>query len=173
MKALHWIQFTWDLAALPAALPQLPEHYQIVPAAEGDEKEMRKVIASAFTLDPAWNPALQEALQTIAGWLDRAPSSETSVCLTLRHGVRIIGAAVLSLDPAAESHLVPGPCVSMEYRNRGFGTRLLEHSLATLRAAGLTQASALTTESSPATRFLYPKFLGVSAPCELRPALAA
>lgn len=173
MQVLHWIRFTWDLANVPESFPELPEHYQLAPAAEADEKEMRDVIARAFTLDPAWNPALQETLQTMNGWLDHARDRETSVRLALRHGARIIGAAVLSLDPGAAFHLAPGPCVSMEYRNRGFGTHLLEHSLATLRAAGLNQASAVARMPSPVARFLYPKFHGNAAPYEIQPALAA
>jgi hypothetical protein len=173
MKAINWIRFTWDLASLPESRSDLPEHYQIVEAVKDDDKELRRVIASSFTLDPSWNPDMQEAMQTIETWLDRASETDTAVFLALRHGTRIIGAAVVSVDPSAENHLAPGPCILMEYRNRGFGTRLLERSLSTLRVAGLTEASAIAKESSPATKFLYSKFASKAAPYETPSAVAA
>ena len=173
MKRTSWIQFTWDLQALPQMESELPEHYQITRTNREDEAELRKVITTSFTLDPAWNPAMQEVMQTIESWLDRASDSEAYVCLALRHGLRIIGATVLNLEPDAENHLSPGPCISMEYRNRGFGTRLLEYSLRTLRDAGLPAASAIAKENLPVTKFLYTKFNGRPTPYDFSPLLAA
>ena len=169
MKGNDWIRFTWDLPALSLSEPALPEHYQIAPATAEDEKEMRKVISSSLTLDPTWNPAMQEVMQTIDGWLAVASGTDKSVFLALRHGLRIIGAAVISLDPTAENHLLPGPCIMMEYRNRGFGTQLLERSLASLRSAGLVRASAIGRANSPVTKFLYTKFRSTTAPHEISP----
>ncbi len=173
MKAINWIRFTWDLNHLPEAETGLPAHYQIAPAQPAEEKELRAVIARSFTLDPSWNPALQEAMRTVDAWIEHAHQAETSVFLALRHGARIIGAAVVCVDPAADNHLAPGPCVLMEYRNRGFGLQLLERSLATLRQAGLTQACAITKENAPVSKFLYSKFGGSILPLEFTPALAA
>ena len=173
MKTLKWLQFTWDLTALPQPAAELPEHYQITVATPEDEKELRKVIVSSFTLDPSWNPTTKDITQTIDGWLDGAADAETRVYLALRHGLRIIGAAVVSVDTASENHLSPGPCILMEYRNRGFGTRLLERSLAILRDAGMQEARAVAKENSPVTKFLYTKFNSVQAPHELSSALAA
>jgi GNAT superfamily N-acetyltransferase len=173
MKSTNWIQFTWDLSALPPVASELPEHYQISVATAEDEKELRKVISSSFTLDPTWNPTMKEVTQTIDGWLDGASEAKTSVQLALRHGARIIGAAVVSLDPAAENHLSPGPCILMEYRNRGFGTRLLERSLTLLREAGLPRAHAIGKENSPVTKFLYTKFNSAQSPHNFSSALAA
>ena len=173
MKSINWIQFTWDLANLPPLDFELPEHYQISVATAEDEKELRKVIGSSFTLDPTWNPSMKAVTQTIDAWLDRANAEETSVYLALRHGVRIIGAAIVSLDPEAENHLSPGPCILLEYRNRGFGTRLLERSLAMLREAGLPRAFAIGKENSLVSKFLYTKFESAQAPYDLDSALAA
>jgi hypothetical protein len=173
MKSTNWIQFTWDLAALPVAESALPEHYEITRATADDEKELRKVISSSFTLDPTWNSTMKEVTQTIESWLDQARDAETTVHLALRHGARIIGAAVVAVDGAAENHLSPGPCILMEYRNRGFGSCLLDRSLAILREAGLTQARALAKENSPVTKFLYTKFNSVQAPHDFSAALAA
>ena len=172
MKSINWIQFTWDLASLPALESELPEHYQISRATADDEKELRKVIASSFTLDPTWNPSMKEVMQTIDGWLDGMKES-SNVYLALRHGVRIIGAAMVSLDAEADHHLCPGPCILLEYRNRGFGTKLLERSLAMLREAGLPRASAIGKENSPVSKFLYTKFDSVQSPIDLDSAVAA
>ncbi len=112
-------------------------------------------------------------MQTIQWWLDRAFASEMSTCLAVRHGLRIIGASVLSLDPQADNHLAPGPCVLMEYRNRGFGTHLLAGSLKALREAGISRAVAITRENAPVAKFLYPRFGSVFEPTTITSLLAA
>src|SRR3954469_6744865 len=126
MKVSAWIRFRWDLTRLPRFDSLLPEHYEITTATAEDEVELRKIISSSFVLDPAWNPATQEVMEMIEPWLAQAFSSPATTCLALRHGLRIIGAAIVSQNVETEVHLAPGPCVSTEYRNRGFGTRLLE-----------------------------------------------
>ena len=76
----------------------------------------------SVTQDTSWGDTIHEVGQMIDSWLDRALSPEgNGVCLTLRHGLRMIGASVLVADPALEDQLTPGPCILMEYRNRGFG----------------------------------------------------
>jgi len=173
MKLSNWIRFRWDLTTLPPFDAALPEHYEIGPATAEDETELRKVISSSFVLDPAWNPEMQEVMETIESWLQRAFASPAGSCLALRHGLRIIGAAVVSQEPEAEIHLSPGPCVSMEYRNRGFGTRLLEQSLTKLREAGLKEAFGIAKENAPVTKFLYTKFNGTPSPPSLTPLVEA
>ena len=173
MKLINWVQFAWDLTALPHSSPELPEHYQISPATVDDEKELRRVITSSFALDPEWNTTMQEVMQTIDVWLSATLEAAGDGCLVLRHGTRIIGGSILSLETNAPYHLSPGPCVLMEYRNRGFGTYLLERSLATLRENGFTRAVAIAKENSPVTKFLYTKFNGVSSPHDASPLLAA
>jgi hypothetical protein len=173
MKLLDWIQFNWDLSTLPPLNSELPEHYQIAAAASSDETEVRKIISTSFVLDPVWSPAMHEVMHKIDIWLDRAFASETINCLALRHGVRIIGVSVISLDPDADNHLAPGPCVLMEYRNRGFGTSLLESSLKMLHEAGLARAVGIARKNAPVARFLYPKFGGTPVSTETMPLLAA
>ena len=162
MKVLNWVQFAWDLTKFPDVDLSLPEHYQIAPATKNDEKEVRKVFATALLLDPTWNPAIRETMETIQPWLDRAFALEAPSCLALRHGLRVIGAVALSTDPGADNHLTPGPSVLMEYRNRGFGTALLKASLKLLHEAGVSRARAITRENAPVTKFLYPKFGGIA-----------
>ena len=173
MKLVNWVRFSWDLTKLPPLGCKLPEHYEIAPASREDEAELRKVISRSIVLDATWNPAMQEVMQTINTWLDEAFASPTSIFLALRHGARIIGASILSPDSVRENHLVPGPCVLVEYRNRSFGTGLLEHSLQALREAGVTRAIAASKENAPVAKFLYPKFNGVLTPGDHTPLLAA
>jgi acetyltransferase (GNAT) family protein len=173
MKLLNWVRFNWDLERISAERLELPKHYKISPATKDDEKEVRKVLSCSFLLDPAWNPAIGEVMHILQSWLDRAFVAEENTCLALRHGVRIIGASVLCLDAAGENHLAPGPCILMEYRNRGFGTRLLEASLHLMRESGLTRVSGIARELSPVAKFLYPKYNGVAAPADMNVRLAA
>lgn len=173
MKLSNWIRFTWDLTQLPSFDTALPEHYEIGPATAEDEMELRKIISSSFVLDPAWSPELQEVTEKIEAWLERAFASPDCLFLALRHGTRIIGASVLCTQPEADMHLIPGPCVSMEYRNRGFGTRLLEKALTRLREAGVNQAAGVAKENVPVSKFLYPKFSATSSPFDFTPLVPA
>jgi len=173
MKLLNWVRFTWDLTSVPSTPVELPTHYQISPATIADEKEVRRVLSCSFLLDPAWNPAVGEVMQSLQSWLDRAFVADENICLALRHGSRIIGASVLCRDPASENNFAPGPCILMEYRNRGFGTRLFQASLQLLRDSGLTRVSGIARELSPVAKFLYPKYNGVAAPAKMTVPLAA
>jgi hypothetical protein len=173
MKLIEWVRFSWDFGKLPALDLKLPQHYTIEAAGAENEKELREVISRCFRLDPVWSPALHQTLAMIESWVGRALQSDRHLCLALRHGARIIGGSVLSLDPASQNHLSPGPCISIEYRNRGFGSRLLEHSFNALRDAEMTRAVALTRVNTSVARFLYPKFHGIATPLDHTPLLAA
>ncbi len=173
MKLLKWVQFTWDLQEAPADAGEMPAHYKISPATASDEMALRKVFSSSFLLDPAWNPAIGEVMQTIQSRLDIALSGDAQTCLALRHGQRIIGAALLHPDATVHEQLAIGPSILSEYRNRSFGTMLLRASLAWLRQAGLASASALSPDYVPVTKFLYPKFAGVGLPVSPTVLLAA
>jgi GNAT superfamily N-acetyltransferase len=171
---LSLVRFTWDLTRFATEDAALPPHYRIESAPRERARELRAVISSSFRLDPAWNPALREVMQILESWLNSAFAPETTnVCLALRHGARIIGVSVLSLEPLVESNLAPGPCILTEYRNRGFGSRLLEHSFQALYDAGLTRAFATTRAHTPAAKFLYPKFNGIAEPIDWTPPLLA
>lgn len=174
MKLVRWVRFNWDLEKLPAIGNALPEHYHFAPAMPADEVDVRAVVARSFAHDTAWGDAIHEVEAMLDGWMERAFELESGggQCLTLRHGLRIIGATILLPNPAAEYHLAPGPCVLMEYRNRGVGTALLAEALYRLREVGLTRACARAKDNSPVAKFLYPKFNGVPTPDDT-PLLAA
>jgi hypothetical protein len=173
MKLLKWVRFTWDLTKLPLQDVGLPQHYQIAAATAGDEKSLRKVFSSSFLLDPTWNSAIGVVMQTIQSRLDAAFASDKYTCLALRHGPRIIGAVLLGLNENVEDQLSLGPSILTEYRNRGFGTRLLQSSLIWLREAGLTRASGMALDYAPVAKFLYPKFDGVITQAEPAALVAA
>ena len=173
MKLVRWVRFTWDLEKLPALSSGLPKPYHFAPVSRADETELRTVIKRSFAHDTSWGDAIHEVNGMIDGWLERAFADENGGrCLALRHGLRIIGAAILNPDSLAEDQLSPGPCVLMEYRNRGLGTALLAEALRQLREGGLTRASARAKDTAPVAKFLYPKFNGIATPDD-KPLLAA
>lgn len=165
MKQVQWVRFTWDLDEIRPPGGALPEHYHFAAATQADEKELRVVITRSFANDSSWGDAIHVVNGLIDGWLERAFEPGTGgICLALRHGLRMIGASILIPDPGAEDQLSPGPCVLMEYRNRGLGTALLGESLRRLHEAGLSRAAALTKGNAPVAKFLYPKFNGLLTP---------
>jgi GNAT superfamily N-acetyltransferase len=174
MKLVRWVRFNWELEKLPALGHSLPEHYHFAPVAPADEADVRTVVYRSFAHDTAWGDALHEVEAMLDGWLERVfdPEIGGAQCVTLRHGLRIIGATILLPDSAAENHLAPGPCVLMEYRNRGLGSALLGEALRQLQEAGIARATARTKENSPAAKFIYPKFNGIAQPDD-KPLLAA
>ncbi len=173
MKLVQWVRFSWDLDKLPPLTDSLPRHYSFTDATRADERDLRLVIGRSFAHDTAWGDAIHEVDAMVDGWLEQAFAPEKGgLCLALRHGLRMIGATMLVPEPASVNHLAPGPCVLMEYRNRGLGTALLGESLRRLHEAGLSRAAALTKHNAPVAKFLYPKFNGVLLPGDA-PLLAA
>jgi GNAT superfamily N-acetyltransferase len=161
MRFIQWVRFAWDLENLPTLMPALPDHYHIALVAPRDEKEVRALVARAFAHDTSWADAIHDVRTMLDGWLEQTFAPEASnICLALRHGMRIIGVATFVPNPLAEDHLAPGPCVQMEYRNRGLGTALLAEALRQLQEAGLQRALATARSNGPVARFLYPKFNG-------------
>ncbi len=171
MKSTRWVSFTWDLerVELPELLP--PRQYRIALAGVEDQELMQGVIYKSLALDPSWNATLPDVSAAVTASLARAFAAEPTLRLVLRHGARTIGGTLLVPEANATEHFVPGPCILMEYRNRGLGTLLLVAALRQLREAGLIRACAITRQGSPAARFLYPKFGGNPSP--IAPLLAA
>lgn len=171
MKITRWMSFTWDLTKLQMPELAIARHYSINLAGVEDQEQLERVIHKSLALDPSWNATLADVKTTVCASIARALAVESTLRLTLRHGTRIIGGTLLSPEPNAVEHFVPGPSILMEYRNRGLGTLLLVAALRQLRDAGVTRACAVTREGSPAARFLYSKFH--SDPSPIKPLLAA
>ncbi len=180
MKLLRWTRFSWDLTRLAPVYPAIDSHYRIRQATAEDEKAVRTVVFSAFTLDSNWNFLLRDIRDKLEASLrevfhdkhDKHDNGER-LCLVVTHGSRVIGVSALSASLDAESHLLTGPCILMEYRNRGLATALLAQSLITLKEVNITSAYGLTKLNSPTSQFVYTKFGSSSVPYEYQPHLAA
>jgi len=171
MKLVRWKRFTWDLTQLPAP-ESMPVHpYTVRPAFGDDSEAVSKIILSAFTLDSAWSDTFANIREWLSNQILAAFEREAAPAVVITHGARVIAASSLSTDVDADTHLISGPCVSMEYRNRGLGSALLFHTLSQLRQAGLRQVHGITKNAITATKFVYPKFGGVVEDYEFHPEL--
>jgi len=189
MKLVRWTRFSWDLTKFAPVYPAIDSHYRIRQAIAGDEKVVRSVVFSSFTLDQNWNFLLREIREQLDGSLDgvfhdrldrgqRVNRTEQATgterfCMVASHGSRIIGVSALSSQQDAENHLLTGPCVLMEYRNRGLATALLAQSLLALREANITTAYGLTKQGSATAQFVYTKFSSKNTPYENQADLVA
>jgi len=172
MNLVRWKRFTWDLASLPAEGSLLEAHYRIRPVTKEEEKAVRAVIASSFALDMNWSDTLKTMKDWLEAKLDEVFQHKAVPCLAVTHGTRIIGASAFDPSKEAECHLVSGPCMLNEYRNRGIGSELLFQSLKALREAGCEKARAITKANVPVAKFVYTKFNSVGEPCDFEPVLA-
>ena len=159
MKPVQWVQFSWDLSKPLPPVPPLPSAFSIRRATTADREVISILVRSSFTLDSEWNPYTAE----IQPMLDKVlaqmfPEKGEPFCLVLSHGGRIIGVSGLCADLEAYSHLLTGPCISMEYRNRGLASVLLSESLNALRDAGVAIARGNTKAGSTCGQFIYSKF---------------
>jgi ribosomal protein S18 acetylase RimI-like enzyme len=162
MKLVRWKRFTWDLSQLPAPAPALAERYTLRPAFGEDQEAVEKLVLAAFTLDAEWSVHFRTLPAWLKEQLDQAFDRENAPAVVITHGLRIIAASAITTEVDAETHLISGPCVSMEYRNRGLGTALLHGTLAQLRQAGLRTVHGVTKENVPTAKFIYPKFGAVA-----------
>lgn len=171
MKLVRWMRFTWDLSKLPPLKSEGDSHYPIRVATPDDEKSVRSVISSAYSLDMDWSDTLKSLRDHFEAQIDKVFTEKEVPCIVVQHGARIIGASSLDLNKEAENNLLSGPCVLNEYRNRGLGTTLLHRSLLLLRDAGLGRARGVTKYNVPAAKFIYPKFNSTSEQYDIEPEL--
>jgi N-acetylglutamate synthase-like GNAT family acetyltransferase len=158
MKAVRWTRFTWNAAALPTPAPTLPPRYTLRTAHRDDLEVVKQVIFGAFALDSAWSDAMATARDWLEHGIALAFERESVPALVIQHGQRIIAASALNTEVAADTHLISGPCVLMEYHNRGIGSALLYYSLKQLRESGLESVSGVSKENVAVAKFIYPKF---------------
>ena len=170
MKMVRWTRFTWDLDKLPPREHPLADRYVIRASAREEQAAVAEIIVRALSLDSDWADHYRMFRARMDAEVRLAFERESLPALVILHGVRIVATSVLNTDPAAESHLVSGPCVLAEYRNRGLGAALLHESLVQLAFAGLQEASGISKENVPATRFIYPQFGSTQADCRYDPA---
>lgn len=172
MKAVRWTRFTWNAADLPTPAPKLPERYTLRGAHREELETVKQVIFGALALDSAWS----DAMATAREWLDHsialAFERESVPALVIQHGQRIIAVSALNTEMDADTNLISGPCVLMEYHNRGIGSALLYYSLKQLREAGLERMSGVSKANVTVAKFLYPKFGSTQSAHAFEPGLA-
>ncbi len=172
MKLVRWTRFTWELAQLPPLETLLPECYHVRVAERGEEKAVTTVILNAFAQDSAWSDVLPDFRARLQLQIDQLFERDEVPAMVVCHGQRIIGASALSIAQESENHLPSGPCVLMEYCNRGLGTALLYYSLKQLQLTGMKWAHGITKDNVVASKFIYPKFGSVSHAYEFEPSMA-
>jgi len=160
---ISWICFEWELASLELSAPSVPP--LVLRAAEsGQEETTLKVLLSAFAMDTAWGDISRRLEEGMVHYVKQAFDRPDPSCIVALHGQRVIGASLLDPNPDAGNHLLSGPMILHEYRNRGVGSGLLAASLIFLRDKGLTKARGVTRANSTVSRFVYPKFSSVQTP---------
>ncbi len=168
---IPWIRFEWSTAGVADPVVDVAPLI-LRPATKEDAAVVGRVISSSIAMDSSWSDVTKTLAEKLLAGVHAAFDSVEPPCVVLVHGARVIGASVLDPEPASENHLVTGPCVLHEYRNRGFGTSLLHASLEFLKKNGVSTARGCTRSNSVSARFVYPKFGGVSAPLEADPLTA-
>jgi len=171
MKLVRWTRFTWDLGRLPSTGEKPSAGYQIRPIVKGDERMVRDVIVSAFSLNMDWADMLKVMEERLGSELDQVFEGKEPFGLVMTNGSRVIGASAIDFNSESENNLVSGPTLVVEYHNRGLGSTLLHQSLLMLRDHGLTTARGVTKNNSPAAKFLYPKFGSVAEAWDYEPQL--
>lgn len=160
MKVSDWSIFEWHLESLLSTQrPKLPP-FVFRQATPDDRSTIEKVLLSAISQEPAISHKSDLPILSAEESCEIAFASSSPACVVVQHGSRIIGASVLNPAPDAANHLLSGPSILHEYRNRGIGSALLFTSLEYLKDTGLTRAIGYARNSSTAARFIYPKFGG-------------
>jgi ribosomal protein S18 acetylase RimI-like enzyme len=174
MRSVGWLRFIWQAKLLPQTSYIIEEPYSIRRAARPEKSQIWAVVKSCYAQDACWNdvvtiliPRLQQEFE------ERFAHHHDIDCLVITNGNRVIAASLVNVEVEAENHLSSGPCISSEYRNRGFGSLLLKESLLLAAKAGCPEIHGITRATSPAAKFVYPKYGGKSSPYVFDPGQAA
>lgn len=151
-----WLCFAW--APADPLFPSSPGEFSVQPARRDEKREALEVILRSFSMDSQWNDSYLRMERYLTSAVERLFQNAEPSCLLLRKGNRPVAASLLDPDPEAPHHLISGPCVTMEYRNRGIGSLMLAESLRALGNAGLPVVRGITREGTVSGRFIYPKF---------------
>lgn len=158
---IQWLCFEWKTDALPKTAPAV-DPLVLRPALPDDEQAVSKALKSAFSMDSIWGDVAKPLDERLSAAVEAQFSKPDPSCVVLVHGARVIGTSLLDVEKDATNHLLSGPCVLHEYRNRGLASCLLYASLEFLATNGVAVARGLTRANSITARFVYPKFGGAS-----------
>lgn len=160
---ISWICFEWELASLELPVPSI-QPLILRPAEKGEKDTVFKVLLTAFAMDTAWGDISRKLEEGMGRYVEQAFDRTDPSCIVALHGQRVIGASLMDADPDAGNHLISGPMILHEYRNRGVGSGLLAASLIFLRDRGVKKAHGVTRANSTVSRFVYPKFSSIQSP---------
>ena len=165
-RQVNLTRFLWNLEELAEGAAQIPAPYILRTAGEQETEEAIAIVQASYNLDPEWSGCAMHIKGAVLPGATRALAKEPT-CLFVQHGNRVIAASVYDTDPEEGGvHLVTGPCVLIEYRNRGIGGALLGATLGALRERGVTLVAGQTRPNSASAKYLCPKFGGKEARIE-------
>lgn len=162
-KPIKLVRFRWKLQDLPAEAADFPKPYKVRQAEQSELDDALSVIKASYNLDPEWSGYGKHLDEFVLPGIKRAFSDDMH-CLFVFHGNRVIAASAFDPEPEGGVHLTTGPCVLVEYRNRGIGGALLGATLKALRDLGLEEAVGQTRPRTPSAKFLFTKFGGLEIP---------
>jgi N-acetylglutamate synthase-like GNAT family acetyltransferase len=172
MILARWLRFGWDLKLLPGEKPALAPPFRIRQAEKADLRRVSDLLLSNFALDADWTDLLQEMRARLEDEIETVFEEKAVPCLVVTLGHTIVGASALEFGIDRPNHLISGPSITAEYRNRGIGSALLDHSLRFLKENGIEYAYGITRAGVPTAKFLYTKFNSTNIPSELEPLAA-
>lgn len=158
-KPVTLIRFRWKLSDVLSTAEELPNPYMLRAADKQETEEALRVVLASYNLDPEWSGCGKHIEDVIVPGVKKAFEDEPHG-LFVQHGNRVIAASIYQPQPEDGIHLVTGPCVLIEYRNRGIGGALLAATLQALKASGITEAIGHTRPFTPSAKFLCTKFGG-------------
>ncbi|HZC35384.1 MAG TPA: hypothetical protein VE242_07210 [Chthoniobacterales bacterium] len=165
MKSVGWLRFTWEAKLLPETSYIIEEPYSIRRAFRSEKSQVWAVIKSCFAQDGCWNDVVTALIPRLHHQFEEKFGHHRDIdCLVITHGNRVIAVSLVNVDIEAENHLSSGPCITSEYRNRGFGSLLLKESLLLAAKAGSPLIYGVTRATGPAAKFVYPKYEGKPSP---------
>jgi hypothetical protein len=162
-KPITLTRFRWKLADAPLATEELPQPYVLRAADKPELEDALRVIQASYNLDHEWSGCGKHVEEVVLPGVIKAFEDE-AYGLFVQHGNRVIAASIYQPQPEDGIHLVTGPCVLIEYRNRGIGGALLSATLQALKVHGVTEAVGQTRPFTPSAKFLCTKFGGEVVP---------
>jgi hypothetical protein len=165
MRSVGWLRFKWEAKLLPETSYIIEQPYLIRRAARSEKSQVWAVMKSCFAQDACWNDVAVALMPPLHHEFEEKFAHHRDIdCLVITNGNRVIAASLVNVEVEAENHLCSGPCISSEYRNRGFGSLLLKESLLLAAKAGCAAIYGVTRGTSPAAKFVYPKYGGKPSP---------
>jgi hypothetical protein len=159
-------RFSWNLKELPQSAAEMSAPFTLRTAGEQEREEAISLVQASYNLDPEWSGCASHIASTVLPDSIKALAKEPT-CLFVQHGNRVIAASIFDPEPEPGGvHLVSGPCVLIEYRNRGIGGALLAATLEALRERGITEVIGQTRPKSPSAKYLCSKFGGTEVRVE-------